>query len=85
MITLILLNSFAVQEFSESLFISEGSSVFYVLPKAVGSETITELPLPLNSALISKVSYDRNLRYLFVADVNAPAIHAVNMSSLHMR
>lgn len=76
---------FTVQQFSDSLYISEGSSVFDVFPKAVGSEAITEVPLPLNGALISKVSYDRNLRYLFVADVNSHAIYAVNMSSLSMR
>lgn len=76
---------FVVKENSESIFLSEGSSVFYIRPNAVGSETITELPLPLNAAVITGISYDIKSKQLFVADMNSPAIYSVNMTSLRIR
>lgn len=76
---------FVVKENTGSIFLSEGSSVFYIRPEAVGSETVTQLPLLLNAAVITGVSYDPKSRLLFVADVKTPAIYSINMTSLHMR
>lgn len=71
-------------ENTESLFISEGNCVYHRQPKAVGSATITELCIS-QIGDISKVSYDSNMKYLFIADIKVPGIYAVNMSSLAVR
>lgn len=74
-----------MKENSASIFVSEGSSIFYIRPDTVGSETVTELPLSLNTAVITGVSYDIKSKQLFIADMNSPAIYSINMTSLHMR
>nr|QYY47503.1 vitellogenin receptor-1 [Pardosa pseudoannulata] len=74
-----------IKEQGESIFVNEGSRVFYISPKMVGSESVTELPLGLRSTMISKVAYDSKLQYMFVADAKKPAIYAVNMTSLNMQ
>lgn len=74
-----------MEEIGEAIFVNEGSSVFYIRPGVVGKETINEMSLPLSTVTISKVAFDKNLRFLFVADVSSPAIYAVNMTSLHMK
>nr|QYY47504.1 vitellogenin receptor-2 [Pardosa pseudoannulata] len=74
-----------MKENSDSLFWSEGSTVYHIRPESVGSHSVTELPLFLNSVIIKGISYDTKSKSLFISDVKTPAIHAVNLTSLQIR